>query len=132
MRITEISLTLLQRSTSGDGSGVEDSSSIMVFTVSGTLVMSQHFSCQVGSFRDSISLAWGDTQRLVFKKKVHEWRGATARYQLSLHAYLLVEVGNLIGEHAVFVCQEAETPLFLQQRLSAAVSDELLHVHLAR
>lgn len=131
MCITEISLTLLQRSTSGDGSGVVASPSIMVFTVSGTLVMSQHFSCQVGSFRDSISLAWGDTQGMVFKKKAHGWRGATARYQFSLHAHLLVEVANLIGEHAVLVCQEAETPLFLQQRLFAAISDELLHVHLA-
>lgn len=43
-----------------------------------------------------------------------------------------MEVANLIGEHAVFVRQETEAPLLLQQGLSAAVSDELLHVHLAR
>lgn len=43
-----------------------------------------------------------------------------------------MEAANLIGEHAVFVCQETEAPLFLQQCFSAAISDELLHVHLAR
>lgn len=51
-------LTLLQRSTSGDWSGGVDRPSIMLITVSGTLVMSLHFSCQLGSFTDSISLAW--------------------------------------------------------------------------
>lgn len=51
---------------------------------------------------------------------------------LSGQAYLLVEGANLIGEHAVFVRQETEAPLLLQQGLSAAVSDELLHVHLSR
>lgn len=38
----------------------------------------------------------------------------------------------MIGEHAVFVSQETEASLFLQQGLSAAVCDELLHVHLPR
>lgn len=47
-------------------------------------------------------------------------------------SYLFVEVTNLIGEHAVFVRQEAEAPLFFQQCLSAAVGNELLHVRLAR
>lgn len=43
-----------------------------------------------------------------------------------------MEVAYLVGEHAVFVSQEAETPLLLQQRLPTAIGDELLHVHLAR
>lgn len=42
-----------------------------------------------------------------------------------------MEVAYLVGEHAVFVSQEAETPLLLQQRLPAAIGNELLHVHLA-
>lgn len=46
--------------------------------------------------------------------------------------HLHVEVANLIGEHAVFVRQETEASLLFQKRFSAAVSDELLHVHLAR
>lgn len=43
-----------------------------------------------------------------------------------------MEVANLVGEHTMFVRQETKAPLFLQQRLSAAVGDELLHVHLPR
>lgn len=50
---------------------------------------------------------------------------------------MLTEVTNLVmescgldGEVAVLVHQEAEAPLLLQQSLSTAVSDELLHVHL--
>lgn len=55
----------------------------------------------------------------------------TSQGQLSSRPHLLVEVANLVGEHAMFVCQEAETPLFLQQRLLAAIGDKLLHVHLS-
>lgn len=55
-------LTLLYRSTSGDCSGVLASSSIMVSTVSGTWVMSLHFSCHVASFMDRISLAWAEKE----------------------------------------------------------------------
>lgn len=44
---------------------------------------------------------------------------------------LVMEIRDLIGEGAVLVHQEAEAPLLLQQSLPAAVSDELLHVHLA-
>lgn len=51
--------------------------------------------------------------------------------QLSIRVYLVMEVANLIGEHAVFVSQETKTTLLLQQCLSAAIGDELLHVHLA-
>ncbi len=43
---------------------------------------------------------------------------------------LVVEIRDLVGEDAVLVHQEAEAPLLLQQSLLAAVSDELLHVHL--
>lgn len=50
---------------------------------------------------------------------------------ISVLAYVLIEVTNLTGEHAVFVRQETEASLFFQQSLSAAVSNELLHVHLA-
>lgn len=50
---------------------------------------------------------------------------------ISVLAYVLIEVANLTGEHAVFVRQETEASLFFQQSLSAAVSNELLHVHLA-
>lgn len=41
-----------------------------------------------------------------------------------------MESRDLEGEGAVLVHQEAEAPLFLQKSLPAAVSDELLHVHL--
>lgn len=43
-----------------------------------------------------------------------------------------MEVAYVVGEHAVLVRQEAKTPLLLQQRLPAAIGDELLHVHLPR
>lgn len=43
---------------------------------------------------------------------------------------LFMEIRDLVGEGAVLVHQEAEAPLLLQQSLPAAVSDELLHVHL--
>lgn len=43
---------------------------------------------------------------------------------------LVMEIRDLVGEDAVLVHQEAEAPLLLQQSLLAAVSDELLHVHL--
>lgn len=48
-----------------------------------------------------------------------------------VEAYFLMEVANLIGEHAVFVRQETEASLFFQEGFFAAVSNELLHVHLA-
>lgn len=41
-----------------------------------------------------------------------------------------MEGGELVGEHAVFVHQETEASLLLQQSLLTAVCDEQLHVHL--
>lgn len=55
--LDQVTLTPLQCPVAGDCSGVTDSLSIMFTTVSGTLVISQHFSCQLGSFKESISLA---------------------------------------------------------------------------
>lgn len=49
----------------------------------------------------------------------------------SIFAYFFVEVAKLVGEHAVFVCQETEASFFFQEGLSAAVCDKLLHVHLS-
>lgn len=49
-----------------------------------------------------------------------------------MRPYFVMKVANVIREHAVFVDQETEAALFFQQSLSAAVGDELLHVHLAR
>lgn len=37
---------------------------------------------------------------------------------------------KLVGEHAVFVHQETEASLLLQQSLLTAICDEHLHVHL--
>lgn len=123
----QITLTPLQYPMAGDCSGVTDSPSIMFITVSGTLVISQHFSCQLGSFRDSISLAL-KTEHLWDRSKT----SGPGQDQLSNQPYLLMEVANLVGEHTMFVCQETKAPLFLQQRLSAAIGDKLLHVHLPR
>lgn len=47
-------------------------------------------------------------------------------------AYFVMKLCHLIGEGAVFVHQEAEPPLLLQQCLPAAVCYELLHVCLPR
>lgn len=44
--------------------------------------------------------------------------------------YLVMEGSGLVGEHAVFVHQETETSLLLQQSLLTAVCDEQLQVHL--
>lgn len=41
-----------------------------------------------------------------------------------------MEGGVLVGEQAVFVHQETEASLLLQQSLLTAVCDEQLHVHL--
>lgn len=49
---------------------------------------------------------------------------------LSGHCYLVMKVAHLIGEQAVFVCQEAEAPFLFQQSLFAAIGNKLLHVHL--
>lgn len=43
---------------------------------------------------------------------------------------LFMERCELIGEDAMFVHQEAEPPLLLQQCLPTSVSNKLLHVHL--
>ena len=43
-----------------------------------------------------------------------------------------MEGGDMVGEHAVFVDQKAESSLLLQEGLSATISDELLHVTLPR
>lgn len=51
--------------------------------------------------------------------------------QVCVRPHLVVEAAELGGKHAVLLSQEPEAPLLLHQRLSAAVSDELLHVHLA-
>lgn len=107
----------------------------MVATVSGTLVMSVHLSCQLGSFMASISLAWRTPEkreRAGVKQHTLVRSGVRlSRTLVSVRAYFLVEVANLIREHAVFVRQETEASLFFQQGLSAAVSDELLHVCLS-
>lgn len=123
----QITLTPLQYPMAGDCSGVTDSLSIMSVTVSGTLVISQHFSCQLGSFRESISLAL-KTKHVLNRSKI---RGP-GYAQLSNQPYLLMEVANLVGEHTMFVCQETKAPLFLQQRLFVAICNKLLHVHLPR
>lgn len=44
---------------------------------------------------------------------------------------LVMKRCDLIGKHAVFVHQETEAALLLQQSLFAAVGDKQLHVHLA-
>lgn len=44
--------------------------------------------------------------------------------------YLVMEVCKLVGKHAVFVHQETEASLLLQQSFLAALCDEQLHVHL--
>lgn len=44
--------------------------------------------------------------------------------------YLIMEGGNLIGQHAVLVYQETEASLLLQQSLLTAICEEQLHVHL--
>lgn len=49
----------------------------------------------------------------------------------SVLAYLFMEITKLVREQAVFVCQETEASLFFQEGLSAAVGNELLHVHLS-
>lgn len=49
----------------------------------------------------------------------------------SVLAYFFMEITKLVREQAVFVCQETEASLFFQEGLSAAVCDELLHVHLS-
>lgn len=41
-----------------------------------------------------------------------------------------MEGGELVGEHTVFVHQETEASLLLQQSLFAAVCDEQIYVHL--
>lgn len=71
-----------------------------------------------------------ERKRVAVKQSVNGG-SLTVRDQLSICVYLVMEVANLIGEHAVFVSQEAKTTLLLQQRLSAAIGDERLHVHLA-
>lgn len=44
--------------------------------------------------------------------------------------YLIMEGGDLIGQHAVLVYQETEASLLLQQSLLTAICEEQLHVHL--
>lgn len=51
--------------------------------------------------------------------------------QVCVRPHLVVEAAELGGKHAVLLSQEPEAPLLLHQRLSAAVSNELLHVRLA-
>lgn len=97
-------LTPLTRPTSGDGSGELDRPSIMFITVSGTLLMSQHFSCQVGSFRDNISLAWGKThthaQGSVLRRPTSGGRGAAFLFLSSpFHG------SCLFGRRTCSVCQ---------------------------
>lgn len=44
---------------------------------------------------------------------------------------LFMESSKLVGESAMFVHQEAEPSLLLQQSLLTAICNKLLHVHLA-
>lgn len=55
-----------------------------------------------------------------------DWKKKRSRSVL----YLVVKGSELVREHAVFVHQETEASLLLQQSLFTAVCDEQLHVHL--
>lgn len=132
------------------------SPSIIVSTLSGISVASVHWSCQLLSFAIRMSLACSGRKKTI-KGKACEIGAKSfsrhhgnrpdfappeaAEYKVVVAAalngsdflgalYLVVEGGGLVGEHAVFVHQEAEAPLLLQQSLFAAVGQEQLHVHL--